>query len=189
MGHRASRRGAVDFSMPLMILTIVAMLGFMYWLYLQGQDMAAERAAAAEQAAQDSIKAEMLGEIIPGDALQVDPGVYQGKVITVEGLMVASMLGTQGFWLELPNKNPFLVSLSDNARAQGIPLNAGQTINVSGTIHPMGDSVLTAWSTAGRIGEGDRLAAEFATHFLEAQSIEVPAAATPGAAPSTGGEG
>jgi hypothetical protein len=36
----------------------------------------------------------------------------------------------------------------------------------------MNDSVTTSWFEAGRIGEGDQLAASFASHFIEASRIE-----------------
>jgi hypothetical protein len=110
---------------------------------------------------------------IPGESLQGDPGPYVGQLVRLEGLSVTSPLGTQGFWLELPNRNPFLVSISDDARARGAAAGTGQRVNVVGTIVSMNDSILTAWTTAARINEGDRLAAEFASHFLEAQTIEV----------------
>ena len=115
----------------------------------------------------------MAGSVVPAADLQTDPSPYEGMTIKVENMTVASGMGTRGFWLELPNKNPFLVYMSDAAAAEGTTVTPGQVVSVSGVIHAMGDSVLNAWSAAGGIGEGDRLAAEFATHFLEAQQIQV----------------
>lgn len=185
MGQQASRRGAADLGLPLMIVAFLAIGGFLYWLNLQAKAEVAEKAAIAEEMAAQEEAAALLGEVVPGEALQTDPGLYAGRVITVEGLSIASMLGTQGFWLELPNRNPFLVSLSEAVKAEGLALNAGATVNVSGTIHAMADSVLNAWSTAASIAQGDRLAAEFATHYLEASQVQVAAAG--GATQGTGG--
>lgn len=173
MGDKASRRGAVDLGLPLMIVAFLAIGGFLYWLNLQAQAELAAKAAVAEEMAAEEAAKEAMGDVIPGEALQTDPGMYSGKVVTVEGLSIASMLGTQGFWVELPNKNPFLVSLSEAVKAEGLSLSAGTSVTVSGTIYAMGDSVLNAWSTAAAIGEGDRLAAEFATHFMEAAQVQV----------------
>jgi hypothetical protein len=36
----------------------------------------------------------------------------------------------------------------------------------------MSDSVAASWFEAGRVGEGDQLAASFATHFIEALRIQ-----------------
>jgi hypothetical protein len=190
MGDRASRRGAVDLGMPLMVLSILVMIGFMYWLFLQGQKQSAEKEAVAQQMRADSVEAERLaalrGQTVSGEALQTDPSVFAGRLVTVEGLRFTGTMGTQGWWLELPNGNPFLVSLSPAVVARGETYSAGQSVTVSGTIVAMGDSILDAWSGTGAIGEGDRLAAEYATYFMEASNIEVSATATPTGA---GGEG
>lgn len=183
MGVKASRRGAADLGVPLMIVAFLAIAGFLYWLNLQAKAELAQKAAIAEEIAAEEALAELRGEVVPGEALQSNADLYVGKVITVSGLSIASMLGTQGFWLELPNGNPFLVSMSEAVKAEGLALNSGAAVNVSGMMYAMNDSTLNAWSTAGSVGEGDRLAAEFATHFLEAGQVQV-AART-----GTGGEG
>ena len=171
MGDTASRRGAANLGMPLMIVAFLAILGFLYWLNLQAKAEAASR--AVQEDVPEETGAAMSGSVVPGEDLQTDPSPYEGMVIVVEGLTVASGLGTQGFWLELPNNNPFLVSMSEAVKAEGFSVTPGQAVSVSGRIYVMGDSALNAWSAAGTIGEGDRLAAEFATHFLEAQQVQV----------------
>lgn len=179
MGAKASRRGAADLGLPLMIVAFLGIAGFLYWLNLQAKAEIAEQAAIAEEMAAEEALAELMGEVVPAEALQTDPGLYENETITVSGLSIASMLGTQGFWLELPNRNPFLVSMSPGVKAEGLALHSGSTVNVSGIVHAMSDSVLNAWSTAAAIGEGDRLAAEFATHYLEAIQVQI----------ASGGEG
>ena len=47
----------------------------------------------------------------------------------------------------------------------------GQVTTVTGIVLAINDSVLNAWSNAGTISEGDRLAAEFATHFMDAAQV------------------
>ena len=44
MGDTASRRGAANLGMPLMIVAFLAILGFLYWLNLQANAEAASRA-------------------------------------------------------------------------------------------------------------------------------------------------
>ena len=170
MGDKASRRGAANLGMPLMIVAFLAIGGFLYWLNLQAQADAASRAVVEEVPEETS---PLMGTLVSGQDLQTDPSPFEGVTVQVQGMTVASGMGSQAFWLELPNKNPFLVYMSDAVTAEGITVTPGQVVSVSGVIHAMGDSVLNAWSAAGGIGEGDRLAAEFATHFLEAQQIQV----------------
>lgn len=172
MGDKASRRGAASLGVPLMIVAFLAMLGFLYWLNIQSKKQAeARQAEIAEQQAADQAEEDAGVERISGTSLQGDVSGFVGATVRVDSLSVASGLGQQGFWLELPNKNPFLVSLSPAVKADSTTVSPGQMVTVVGTVHEMKDSVLDAWSNTGAIGEGDRLAAEFATYFIEATRV------------------
>lgn len=174
MGDKASRLGVANLAMPLMIVAFLAMLGFMYWLNVQAtNERAADAAAIEEQATAEGPQDDMGAVTIQAANIQMDATPYEGQLVKLEALPVASRLGTQGFWLEMPNKNPFLVSMSEAVKAEGPQVGTGQNAVVIGTIRLMSDSVLNAWSSSGAIGEGDRLAAEFATHYLEAERVQV----------------
>ncbi len=173
MGQNASRRGAANLGMPLMIAAFVVVGVFMYWLYMQSEaerQLELQEAArvAAEQAERDA-----MGQILDVTALQMDASPYMGRIISVEDAAVAGRLGTQGVWLEMPNGNPFLVSFSEGVKAEGVSVDAGQTATITGTVLAMSDSVATAWVASGSISEGDQLAAQFATHFLDASRVRV----------------
>jgi hypothetical protein len=170
MVDNASRRGAANLGMPLMIVAFIVIGGFLYWLNLQAvEEQAAEITDTPVEETEDLTGA----TVVAAADLQTDPTPYEGQTIRLDGLEVASGLGSQGFWLELPNRNPFLVSMSEAVMAEGVSVRPGQITQVVGTVYPMSDSVLNTWSTAGSIGEGDRLAAEFATHYLEATTVRV----------------
>jgi hypothetical protein len=113
----------------------------------------------------------------------MDATAFEGQLIRVAGLTVSSMLGTQGFWLGLPNGNPFLVSLSEEAMAEGVQVVQGEIASVTGTLVVRTDSALDVWVAAGTIGDGDRLVAEFALHYLDVTEVVV---AQTQAADSTG---
>ncbi len=190
MGDKASRSGAANLGMPLMIVAFLAIFGFLYWLNLQGQALEAEKEAAIrEAAAADSAESDLGAITIEASQIQMDAAPYEGQMVRLDSLPVASGLGSQGFWLEMPNKNPFLVSISDAVRADSVTVSPGENVTVIGTIRAMSDSVLNAWSNAGTIGEGDRLAAEFATHFLDAERVRVNARAAGGGGPGQNGGG
>ena len=61
--------------------------------------------------------------------IEVDPGPFVGTKLRSEGA-VASMLGTQGFWLATPSGNPFLVAWSEELLAEGAAVSMGDTIAV-----------------------------------------------------------
>jgi len=173
MADNASRRGATSSSMALMVLAFAVIGGFMYWL--NGQ---AAREIAERQAFADSVRAAEEAErnrapLIDPERIQLDASGYEGQEIRLRGVPVAGSLGTQGYWLEMPNGNPFLVSVPGTAVIEGGPVDSGDNVEVTGRILAINDSVLTAWSTAGSVGDGDRLAAEFATHFMEVLELRV----------------
>lgn len=174
MRDNSSRRGAVDLGTPLMIVAFLVIGGFLVWLYQQSQAEEALQLQEAQEAAAAQAEAERRADmLIQPEAIQMDASPYAGDTVLIEGQAVASRLGTQGFWLEMPNGNPFLVSFSDSMRTAGVEVTTGQEANVMGIITEMNDSVLTAWTETGAIGEGDRLAAEFATHFLDARQLQI----------------
>lgn len=169
MVDNASRRGAADLGMLLMFMAFVVIGGFMYWL--KGEADAQRELRLVEDTTEVATDDVGTATTVAAADLQTDPTLFEGQNIRVAGLAVLSTLGTQGFWLQLPNQNPFLVSMSEQVMAEGLVLSAGQPASVIGVLYAMSDSVVTAWVAAGTISEGDRLAAEFATHFLEASQV------------------
>lgn len=168
MPENASRRGAVDMGMPLMILAFVVIGGFMFWL----NGRAAEEREMRLVEETEPVEEEPTGiqTLTPAD-IQSDATPYEGQEVRLQGATVASLLGTQGFWLETPSGNPFLVSLAPEVMAAGTSVEPGSSATVQGTVVAMTDSILTAWTEAGTINEGDRIVAEFATHFIEATDV------------------
>ena len=169
MADNASRRGAANLGMPLMIMAFIVIGGFLYWLNLQAAEQEAAQIVEGDTPV-GAVAIEGAVVVAPVD-IQLDAAPYEGQMITLEGLSVASPLGAQGFWLEMPNGNPFLVSVSGELTAQGVGATQGQTPTVTGIVLAVNDSVLNAWSTAGTISEGDRMAAEFATHFMDVAQV------------------
>jgi len=169
MADNASRRGAADLGMPLMVLAFIVIAAFMYYLNVR----AAEERALDILEETDTADEMDVATTIPATDLELDAAPLEGQLVRVSGLNVASMLGTQGFWLELPNGQPFLVSMSEEVMAEGVAVTMGERATVTGVVHAVNDSALSAWVAAGTIGDGDRLAAEFAMHFMESTEIVV----------------
>lgn len=180
MPDNASRRGAVDMGVPLMILAFFIIGGFMFWLSGQADNERALRIdenAAAIAAEEEARAAASATPTVAPEDLQMDATPFEGDEVSLDALTVASLLGTQGFWLEMPNGNPFLVSMSADVMAEGLSVGMGSMATVTGVVLAMNDSILTAWTDAGTIGETDRIVAEFAAHFIEASDVAVTAGA------------
>ena len=168
-----------DFGTPLMVMAFLVIGGFLYWL---NGEAAAERALSIVEETTEEISQAAATTVAAAD-LDIDPASFEMQFVRVAGLNVESMLGDQGFWLGLPSGNPFLVSMSDDLMAEGVAVTQGQPATVTGVVHAMSDSALSAWTAAGTLSDAERPVAEFATHYLEATEIVV---ADPSGAPGAG---
>jgi hypothetical protein len=155
-----------------MVAAFAVIGGFLFWLRGQSQAEMALRIVEDTSVEDTPSTPDASGAttITPAE-IQAGVGGLTGQTVRIANITVASNLGQQGFWLDLPS-GPFLVSLSPSMLADQTTVPSGARVTVTGTVLAMTDSVNTAWLQAGRIGEGDQLAASFASHFIEAQSIQ-----------------
>ena len=94
-------------------------------------------------------------------------------LITLHGLPVLSLVGTQAFFLEVPNQSgPYLTKMLPEALVE---VESGATVSVTGMVHAMSDSVADAWIYTGGLAEADRVLAVFAESFFEATEVTVSA--------------
>lgn len=174
MRDLGSRRGAANLSIPLMILAFGLMAGFLWWL---NQKAVPTEVALEEQA--DTATAVDLGANateVSADQLRLQPGNFVDQLVKVSNVSVASSVGTQAFFLDLP-QTPFLVKFSRDMVSAGAQVPTGG-VTVVGTLKAMNDSIVGDWVGRGLISEGDRILVEFATHFIEAIQV-TPASAAP----------
>lgn len=162
-----SREGASQTAtLPLMVLAFVLIGGFMYWLAVTAEPT---QVAIVEDG--DSTGTAM-GSSMSWARFAADPTAHVDQQVTVSGVQVTSLLGSQAFWATLPNEQPYMVKLGPELVADGVTVTAGQTGQVTGMVHMMSDSVLNAWEAAGAFTDPvNRIEAEFATSFLEAATF------------------
>lgn len=127
-------------------------------------DDMAEEAPAMEEAAPAMPEA----AAVDAGVLGADPAAYEGQTIRLNGVMAASMVGMGAVFIELPTDpapTPFLVRTDS-------PPAVGAMFDVVGTVTPITTAAVDEWVSAGEITENDRLVVEFATHYLEGESVE-----------------
>jgi hypothetical protein len=169
MPDNASRRGAVDLGLALMVVAFAVIGGFMYWL--AGQAAIENAIVITEEVPVEDPNAGV--PAVDMTVLEREPATLMDAELRVESAEVASLLGTQGLWITTPNGNPFLVSMSAEVLAEGLALGTGDMVSVVGMVNAMNDSTLAAWTGTETIGPNDELVAGFATHFIEATSVTV----------------
>lgn len=103
---------------------------------------------------------------VPSLALAVfdNPMTHADTLVTLHGMPVQSLVGSQAFFLQLPNQRaPYLVKMLPEVVAYGGVIEAGATVSVTGMVYAMSDSVADAWVASGGI----------AASFFEASGVAV----------------
>jgi hypothetical protein len=105
----------------------------------------------------------------------VNPTQYEGQDIRLAGIKVASPLGSALFWVELPSGQgtvPYLIKADSTKVAGGKAVASGDVVVVTGNVHPVTDSVLTAWQAQGVLKDDAQLnEAAYATTYLDALRV------------------
>lgn len=107
---------------------------------------------------------------IQAEQLQTGAAAFRGQMVRVNAVRVMSLVGTKGFWVELPNRNPFLVRTDDDTTVE-----PDQLVDIVGTITAVTESLVADWVASGSLGESDKLTVEFATDLIEVEML-MPAA-------------
>lgn len=171
MASFGSRRGeAGSLSLYLMIGAFLSAGALMAWLFIEAApvDVEVVEGSAVEAAA------EAPATVVAVNVFGANPLGQVGKVITLHGLAVQSLVGTQAFFVEVPGQTgPYLAKMGPEALASGVEVENGTTVSVTGMVHTMSDSVADAWVYNGGIAESDRILAVFADSFFEIDEVTV----------------
>ena len=168
-----SRRGEAGAgALPLMIVAFLSAGGLMAWLFIRAAPVEVEVVEG------DAVVEENLATVVDREVFGADPIAQADVLIEVRGLLVQSLVGSQAFFVQVPNQTgPYLVKMLSDDVTDGEVVESGSTITMTGMVYAMtnADSVADAWVAGGGIGEGDRilvLVAEGGT-FFEAQEVDV----------------
>lgn len=155
----------------LMIAAFVVMGGFLYWLSVNAESAT----VAIEESAADTTEEDPMVPTVELSTFSANPGEYQDELIRLRNLRVASELGAEAFWFELASEDPYLVKLDSTLVAEGITVSSGDVARrIEGRVRVMSDSVLDAWEAGGAFtAETDRIEAQYATTFIEANVVDV----------------
>lgn len=157
-------------STPLMILTFLAMAGFLYWLNVTSEPT--EIAVAEEDPRSELPDAEPISPVQFAD----DPAEWEGQRVRLPNIRVDALLGTEAFWFNLADddETPFLVRLNREWIEEEMQILPDDVITLTGTVHAMSDSVITAWEDAGVFGEeGQRETVRELEAFIDADQVEI----------------
>lgn len=97
-----------------------------------------------------------------------------GQNIELVSVPVSDVLGSQLFWIQLPNNAPYLVKMDSAMVAGGRALpDPGSNVRVVGRVVEKTPAVLDSWEAAGALETADqRMLAEFGSTFIDARRVE-----------------
>ena len=151
------------FNFVAMLLAFSAMGGFLCWLSITAEPT--ERPVASE---------EETAQAVSLAAFAQNPAIYEGDLIVVDGVEVQSLLGSQAFFVALPDDSPYPVRLASSMGTPGTQVAPNAMGRVTGTVHMMTDSVLDAWAAEALFADdAQREAAAASSTFLLAQEVEL----------------
>ena len=170
-----SRRGeAGASSLYLMIGAFVSTALLMTWLFFQAApvEVAVVEGALVEEGDRATF--------VDLEDFAADPMAYAGIVIQLNGLTVESRIGSEAFFVVLPNSTaPYFVKMLPEGAGSGVEIQRNGGVSAVGTVYAMSDSASESWVASGGIAEGDRILADFALSFFEASGVTVTAEPPP----------
>lgn len=170
MADSKARRSSAGNATILMVAALVLIAGLFWWLSITAEPT---QISVVEE---DTTSAPMDDGSGAADVTLADfatgPRGFQSLNIRLRDVRVAARLGDRGFWIQLPNNQPYLVHIGDDLAAGGARVGNGDTVTVSGVVHLMSDSVLNAWRSAGVLSDDLQLEeARFAQTYLDARTL------------------
>jgi len=153
-------------AIPLMVVSFILFGGLLWWLY---QTAEPTQPPVVDESGETS-SLEGGTEVDPG-ALAVGPGQFEGQLVRLSNVTVASAVGAQAFFVDLP-QTPFLIRMDTALVARGMTVVAGEQVDLVGMLMSMTDSIVSDWFVSGAITDADRPLVEFASHFIEAQQVQ-----------------
>ena len=151
------------FNFIAMLLAFSAMGGFLYWLGITAEPT--EVAVASE---------EETAQAVSLNAFAQNPAIYEGDLIAVDGVEVQSLLGSQVFFVALPDDSSYPVRLASPNATFGVQLAPNAMGRVTGTVHMMTDSVLDEWTVEAIFADDtQREAVAASSTFLLAQEVDL----------------
>ena len=144
------------------------------WYQLAAEQGHAEAALALSNPSNVNDRASATPVAVALDVFGANPMAYADILVTLHGLPVQALVGSQAFFSLLPrHRAPYLVKMLPEVVVDGGVIEAGAIVAVTGMVYAMSDSVADAWVASGGIAEADRVLAVFAASFFEASGVAV----------------
>lgn len=147
----------------------ILVLGFMVWLTMTSEPSVVAEVQEDTAPPAPSAPPAPAAEVVTAQQFEDSLETYAGREVALADVIVASKMGSQILWVELPSGATFPVK-AEPAAAEGVTPES--RVTVTGRVEEKTAAVLDAWEGAGVLeGPEQRTQAESGTYYIEATAI------------------
>lgn len=156
-------RGA---STGLMVVAVLAVVGFMWWLDRKADSYGTEVAPVLEEEVVDSAPVD-----ISIAALAAEPGAAVGETGYLRSVPVAQRLGRGAFALQLDSASTYPVLLSADLIQRDTQVYGGDVVTLYGHVFTLNDSIRAVWVEQDAVDQENAGAVPISPSFIMADSL------------------
>lgn len=146
----------------------ILVLAFMVWLTMKSEPSVVAE-VQEDTAPPASAAVPPPAEVLTAQQFEDSLGTYEGREVELADVVVASKMGSQIVWLELPSGATFPVKAEPGVAEAITP---ESRVSVTGRVEAKTAAVLDAWEEAGVLdGAEQRTQAESGSYYIEANAI------------------
>lgn len=146
----------------------ILVLAFMAWLMMTGEPSVVAEVQEADTAP-PAAAVPPAAEVLTAQQFEDSLATYAGREVELADVVVASKMGPQIVWVELPSGATFPVK-AEPAAAEAVTPESRVTI--MGRVEAKTAALLDAWEEAGVLeGQEQRTQAESGSYYIEASAI------------------
>ena len=156
-------RGA---STGLMVVAVLAVVGFMWWLDRKANSLRTEVTPVLEEEVVDSAPVD-----IDRGALAADPAAAVGEIGYLRSVQVAQRLGRGVFAVQLDSVSAYPVLLSSDLIQRDTQVYDGDVVTLYGHVFTLNDSIRSVWVDQDAVDQEYASAVPSSPSFIMADSL------------------
>ena len=149
----------------LMVVAVLAVVGFMWWLDRKAGSLDTEVAPVLEEVV-EFVPVELNTEV-----LAAEPASAVGETGYLRSVAVAQRLGRGAFSLQLDSVSTYPVLLSSDLIQRDEQVYGGDMVTLYGHVFTLNDSIRSVWVEQGAVDQGNASAIPMSPSFIMADSL------------------
>ena len=154
-------RGA---STILMVVAVLAVVGFMWWLDRKADSLGTDVAPVLEEVADRPVD-------LNSAVLATEPATAVGETGYLRSVAVAQRLGRGAFTLQLDSEVTYPVLLSSDLIQMDTQVYAGDMVTLYGHVFTLNDSIRSVWVQQDAVDQANASAIPVSPSFIMADSL------------------